>query len=430
MSDEKKDVKGGAEKEAAEKESGSEKVPEEKKEGSKTMLYALAAVVVIGAAAILAALTLSGPGGTEGPNDAEVLGAALEVSRTHMDQVESLMKVKISRSDGTIERDGTYHVIFPIEGSAELETFDVFLDEALELSGVGLNGNFKKPDEFITVPDQKSALEKCAQMFADHEGGPTKLLVLDRLNDTSWMKTKKAVIPKALKCNDIDYPYSLEIGDGYLTISIGNASGTSNFDQGVVAKGVTIPAEDVSEGVAIYISHSIDKKLSYSYVPQPKITFDVYDPSMMLTYNITSVPVLVWNCKFVMEKTLATAEMNGSVPYGTEEMIIKTLSCMYNNGMPEELCEPLGVVRDENGTIQTHLPAEYLFLIRETGMESCKPDNETILLEVFHAPGSEASEDQRWVLDQVEKDFGEYMDMKYYCMGEADECMDLLMEPE
>ncbi|MBN2518235.1 MAG: FKBP-type peptidyl-prolyl cis-trans isomerase [Candidatus Altiarchaeota archaeon] len=209
------------------------------------------------------------------------------------------------------------------------------------------------------------------------------------------------------------------------------------FDEAVLgmrlgeAKTVTIPPEKAYglEGESIHELAgktlvfdirllSINEDLEPEPEPVDK-TYDVYDPTKTKEYGIKGVPTVVWNCKYTKEGSLVLGEGTEYNP-GVEKANLMLLSCIFNQAAPEELCKPLGVVKDENGTIRTTGGKELLVSLGKTGLDSCKPTGKTAL-EVFYSPSCPDCDAQRSVVEEVAGEFGGSLEVTYYCVADSTE---------
>jgi hypothetical protein len=162
-------------------------------------------------------------------------------------------------------------------------------------------------------------------------------------------------------------------------------------------------------------------------VPEEVKYYDVYDPSLRDLYGIEGVPTVVWNCKYKVARTLALAELNGSKPAGTEKTNIETMACLFNEGAPKELCGSMGISLNETTNEIFITPpnqefvSQLLFSAIRTGQESCKPEKGS-KLEVFYQPDCPECDAQKGVLNEVAGDFGDELNITYYCLGDAVRC--------
>lgn len=407
------EVKGKAE------EKKTEKVEKkEDKSGNKTSVFMILGIIVI---LIGIAVLMFLPSGGEAPsNDAEVIASALEFSRGAMQAAEDYQNITISRDSAEITRDDTtYLVTFSIT-QGNFSEFGVVLNKNLELVEVGLDGDYKDLNTFINVNSPINPFQTCAKWFNENDAIP-------KLVSTWYEGTTKQryllVLPKTLECNGVEYPYSLEIGDGYITTTLNNYYFTNGFNKGIAVNTMTIPKEDMEQGVFVYVDRVGIGKLAYSYQLKDKSSayFDDFAGDLITDYSITVVPAIVWNCKFVNIGTKATGELNGTFTPGSEELALKTFACIFNKGEPEDVCSAIGIVRDEEGKISTSISPEYLLTMYETGLDSCKPDD-ALRAEVFYTPECLDCENQRRVLDKVAEDFGDSMELTYYCSASEEVC--------
>jgi|GEM_PF-2553906 len=161
---------------------------------------------------------------------------------------------------------------------------------------------------------------------------------------------------------------------------------------------------------------------SLSDLPVEK-EFDVYEPGLRDAYNITGTPTTVWNCKFKKAGSFATGELTGEFESGKEFDALTKLTCIFNEGVPEELCSSYGVTVDENGTIKTTGDKEFLLTLSKTPQESCKDGNKT-LLQVFYQPVCEDCDIQKPIIEQLKAEFGDYLDVEYHCIGGTEQCLE------
>ncbi len=351
--------------------------------------------------------------------DAKVAAQALKEASEAFSALQSSGIIVDSSSPLVSSVGDTYLVRFPVL-SKNFTYFDVTLNSNLSVIYLGLDGSKEDPRAFVLKYKELTPLQKCAKMFNEREVIPN--IIAKWYNGTARL-TFILTPARILTCNGQNYTYSLEIGDGYVktTLYSGNQGHyfVSGFNKGIVEKGVSIPSTDLERGVFLYATRIEPYKLSFSYelINNGSMRYDKYDPSLEEEYNITSVPRLVWNCKYVLGRTLATAELNGSVEKGRELGVLKTLTCIYNNGIPRDLCSSIGITPSLNHTIQSTIPIEYFFSMYQTYNPPCKPDNETTLLQVFHSPDSIASRDQRPIIEELKREFGKHLKVEYYCVA-------------
>jgi len=169
-------------------------------------------------------------------------------------------------------------------------------------------------------------------------------------------------------------------------------------------------------------------RYSYELAEESQMKFDAYDTELALSYNVTTVPRLIWNCQAGIRKTLALAELRGEVPSGTEFQVLVTLTCLYNNAEPKEICQSLGITRAEDGTVVgAQIPNEYIISnLYKTGEMSCVPSDNTSVLQAFYSPDSEASLAQRALVEELDKLFGDSLSVEYYCVGDDETCKKLV----
>jgi hypothetical protein len=294
----------------------------------------------------------------------------------------------------------------------------------MSLIGVGFDGEIMDASLFIKMQQGLNQFQKCAKIFNENDAIPK--LISTWYNGTTRHRYIMT-IPKTLNCNGMDYPYSLQISDGRITTTINGYYFTNGFTEGIATQEMSIPAEDVEKGVYVYVDRVGPFKLRHSYELRDKsdVAFDAAAGSLISDYSIQVVPSLVWNCKFVNAGTKATGELNGTFMPGSEEIALKTFACIFNNGMPEDICSQVGIVRDENGSISAGIPAEYYLTMYETGLESCK-EGDVTKLEVFYAIDCPDCINQRRILEKVAQDLDEYLDVTYYCADDSEACEALI----
>jgi hypothetical protein len=413
---------------AAKNESSAAKneTPPEIEQPRSIMLYviiAFAALIVI--AGLM--LVMSPPG----RSDAEVSGSAIAAASDAMTLSENSNGFVILRTQGLISKNESYYLVsFPIIESEEYSAFDVMLDSELNLKYMGLDGKMKTPQAFVASQTviSANALQECARQF--NEQFVVAQLISENYNKTSRIRAIYDA-PKTLNCDGTDYPYSLEIGDGYAKTTINGSYTKSGFTKGIVTTETRIPESAIFGGVYIYVDVVGPGKLALSFqsIKDSPVAYDAYNANLIFDFKLDQInrfPALVWNCKDVVTATLATAELNGTVARGTEELMLKKFACMFNNGEPQELCGPLGIVRGENGTINIDIPTSYALNIARTGLESCRPEDGVVRVDAFYPLNCSDCINQRLILDRVAAEFGDSIELTYYCVGMREDCQPLL----
>ena len=287
--------------------------------------------------------------------------------------------------------------------------------------------------ENVTQGSITDEFARCARLAnIDPQYGFIKKLVSDFYNGTK-RTTFVYGMPKRLNCTLpngtwYDLPYSLEIGDGYIKTTLGGQMSSANFTKGIVVQAVSIPAEDMEKGIYLYIQRPQQGNLGYVYevINESALKFDDYNPKLAKSFNVMSVPSLVFNCKHVYvqrtdlpEIKIRNATTGQLESVHSEEALIRTLACAFNNGKPESACSQLDLVNSE-GTIS--LPVEVALRVYETTQDSCRPDNNTLDVKAFYSVDCPACEKQRKIVDDLAVEFGDSMDLTYYCMGDSSEC--------
>ncbi len=288
-------------------------------------------------------------------------------------------------------------------------------------------------NQTVTQGSITDEFARCARLAnIDPQYGFIKKLVSDFYNGTK-RTTFVYGMPKTLNCTLpngtwYDLPYSLEIGDGYIKTTLGGQMSSANFTKGIVVQAVSIPADDMAKGVYLYIQRPQQGNLGYGYevINESALKFDDYDPKLAKSLDIIVVPSLVFNCKQVYiqrtdmpEIRVRNAATGQFEPVLSEEALLRTLLCAFNNGKPESACSQLDLVNSEG---KISLPPEVALRVYQTTQDSCRPDNETIDLKAFYTVDCPACEEQRKIVDDLAAEFGESMDLTYYCMGSSSEC--------
>lgn len=400
----------------------------EESNSKTTMLIALGAIIVIAAIGIF---LLSSNGGDGRYSDAEVLSKATQLADGAMRIAESERGIDILPSQAKVTSNSTNYLIsMPVEGSEEYAAFDVLLDLELKNPYVGFDGKLTSIDNFMGLQQGLDVIQKCAK--AVNERDFIQNLVLRWYEGTS-KQMFITTIPKTIECEGTNYTYSLEIGDGHIKTTLYDDHGQghyvkSSFAKGIVQGGVVLPASAIQKGVFVYVNRVRPYKLAYTYQLRDKsiVTYDAYGGPLVSTYNISAVPSLVWNCKYVNVGSKALAERNGSVVSGTEEYALATLACIFNKGQPSEICSQLGILQNENGDINAQIPTDYALTMYQTALSSCKPDNNTVKVEAFYTLDCPDCDAQRAILEDLSDAFGEYMNLTYYCIGKQDKCQSFI----
>jgi hypothetical protein len=401
-----------------------------KAEKTKSMGYLIPAIIILVLIAVAAVVVSMPPQPSEGGiSDELVVQMALDASASAMDVAESKNNLSISRN-GTVGASGSgYDVAFRVVGSEQYEGFHVVLDSGLNLLRLGFDDQLMDKENFINKQQGPNELQRCAKIFNEREVIPKWIQNL-QVNTTSPHRYILS-ISKNLICNNKTYSYSVKIEDGRVTTTIDRYYLTSSFKEGIVAQGVEIPMEDIQKGVFLMADNVPPGKIAFSYELREEgaLHFDGYKPQLAKDYNVTRIPTLVWNCKNARIGTLASVELNGSVAPGSERDQLTFLSCMFNAGEPKGLCESLGVVVGENGTIENIeglVDPKMFFAMYKTFEEPCKPEGNRTLLEVFYSPDCTTCGAQRPILDGVEGLFGGQLEVKYWCVGDKQRCINLI----
>lgn len=298
------------------------------------------------------------------------------------------------------------------------------------------SGNHVTPLSNVTVTNNQSAslmFERCAQLVnleyiksavSDHYNGSTR--------DTFVLTPPRNLTCTADNGTSITSSYSIEIEDGFVKTTINGHSAINNFTKGIVIKGITIPTEDIAKGIFLYVERPRQGNLGYSYELRNNsvITFDAYDPQLLSDYKIrvyknVPVPTVVWNCKQayaqrpdmpnIQIRNPKTGNLTQPLP---ESVLLKTLTCAFNNGQPPSACPHFATV---NGSVT--LPPEAALHLYLTNSSSCNPGNNTIKVQAFYAPDCANCTKQRAILEELKSQFGSNMDLKYYCVGTASDCL-------
>ena len=271
-----------------------------------------------------------------------------------------------------------------------------------------------------------NAFQYCAGKF--NEQGIIGPLVQQFYNGTG-ARTYIMTMPKVIDCNNVNYTYSFEIGDGYAKTIINGYFAKSNFKTGIVTAGIIVPEDVVAQSVYVYITRTAPGKLTYNYQIKSEsiVRFDAYGVPLVKKYGIKDVPTLVWNCKFASVGTKVPEELNGTIQKGTEKKVLATLACIFNDGVPESICSQLGVNLTANNSISAQIPQDYIVsMYHIVNGTSCKPDNTTLGLDAFYTIDCPDCDTQRQVLNELAQTFGRYLNLTYYCLGPQDQCENLI----
>jgi hypothetical protein len=151
------------------------------------------------------------------------------------------------------------------------------------------------------------------------------------------------------------------------------------------------------------------------------MTFDRYDPELAEGYGIEKYPSLIYNCEY-----LKLGQFNEE---NIEMDAIAKLTCVTNKGLPKDLCEDLGITVGEDGNLKTTDPTinEVLKSFQKLTQESCKPENSTVI-QAFYSQDCDNCKAQKELLDKLDNDFGDYLNISYYCVGEEEYCQSHLAE--
>ncbi|MBN2517861.1 MAG: FKBP-type peptidyl-prolyl cis-trans isomerase [Candidatus Altiarchaeota archaeon] len=138
------------------------------------------------------------------------------------------------------------------------------------------------------------------------------------------------------------------------------------------------------------------------------VNYDVYDPTLIDVYGITQIPTLVWDC---------VAKKSGQLSSGE----VKTISCLLNKAEPEEVCGSEGISIIDGKLSASSDQKDLLDSLDRTGQDSCKTDG-VLSLYAFHGPDCPDCEAQREALYEVSGDFGESLNITFYCSGDSVRC--------
>jgi len=278
---------------------------------------------------------------------------------------------------------------------------------------------------------QMNAFQYCAKGF--NEGAIIKSLVNDYYEGTG-SKTYILTMPKVISCDGTNYTYSFELGDGFAKTRINGNFVKSTFKTGIVAKGISVSEAETSQGIYVYLSRISPGVLSYSYglIENSIFNYDKYATQVVLEkYAITKVkalPAVIFNCKQAYVGVMIDDPIKNNFLPDAEKLMLETLSCIFNEGVPEGICSELGIIPQigpDGKKVITNATLPQAFALKSyiTSADSCKPDNETTTVEVFYTPDCKECSEQRPILEAVGREFGDSLDITYYCVGDKEECL-------
>lgn len=158
--------------------------------------------------------------------------------------------------------------------------------------------------------------------------------------------------------------------------------------------------------------------------PQPaqgaadNATFDYYDQKLKESYNITRYPAVVWNCEFAKQATYSDLTV--------EEDALKKITCVVNKAEPTGICNQLGI-RFDNATNRLTTSDSSLSGLLSTlkkieSSSPCAPGSNKALLQAFYTQNCSECDKQKSLLERLKNEFGSYIDLRYYCVGDETYC--------
>ncbi len=151
----------------------------------------------------------------------------------------------------------------------------------------------------------------------------------------------------------------------------------------------------------------------------PNMTFDRYDPELREEYGLTHFPAIVWNCEFKKPGKMSNTTF--------EEEALYKLACIMNDAEPQELCLSHEIFYDENAgkvsTTDQDIDDILNGIARIENSTACGPEGSVTTVQVFYPQTCESCAEQKPLLDKLEQDFGEHLDISYYCVGGEDYCV-------
>jgi len=320
--------------------------------------------------------------------------------------------------------------------------------------GIKLAEGIYAPQIFIHVPERwmnsmftKLYLQdadglKYFRMFDTNE--TDKFYPAVKVYEITYPSEIPKINPNAAKTGDIveaDYTGRLEngtvfdtsIGSTPLKFTIGSQQVIPGFEEAVIgmevgqSKMVTIPPEKAYGYSGSPLSNktlvfditvvSINKE---TVVPTDvNMTYDYYNPSLKDLYNLDRYPSVVWDCG-VVKFGLASSGVS-------EEEALAKITCALSKGQPEDVCGALKVGVNSEGKItgiSKELQAVMSKMFKITGVESCPVAANTSLIQAFYTKDCPECATQKAALDAVEAMFGGYLKVDYYCVGDAEYCVE------
>ncbi len=145
------------------------------------------------------------------------------------------------------------------------------------------------------------------------------------------------------------------------------------------------------------------------------ITFDYYDPSLPETYNLNNFPSIVWNCQYKKIAKMSDPEL--------EMDVLRKITCILNKAEPKEICEPLGITYSDGSiTADLNITGVLRTIKKLDNTTPCAPGENRSLLQVFYTKVCPVCEEQKPLLDQLAEEFGDYVNISYYCVGDESYC--------
>jgi asparagine N-glycosylation enzyme membrane subunit Stt3 len=378
--------------------------------------------------------------------------------------------------------DGSQEMKF-ISPSCEIKDYDEVMTGGSELKTVGYSVRLAEdavaPQVFVHIP-QKWSHSMFTELYLRDAMGLKYFDIIEEAVSTEVIKdgkTRTQNIYPSVKIYKINYPdeipepgvqeqpasetaakagdsvaveytgrlsngtvFDTSDGRGPLEFVLGVGQMIEGFDEAVLGmelgekKNVTLPPEKAYgssvghrlQNETLIFDIELVKINERSIVESPEpledafelnMSFDYYEPALIDGYGIVGYPSLVWNCEYMR---LGQAESPA-----LEKDALYKLSCIFNNGLPQDVCEGYGIiVEDGKLTSSDTTIRDLLGGVGRVSEESCGPVNGTSTLQAFYSDKCSGCEDQKPILDALANDFAEYLDLSYYCAGAEAYCLE------
>jgi len=145
------------------------------------------------------------------------------------------------------------------------------------------------------------------------------------------------------------------------------------------------------------------------------MTFDYYNAELNSAYTANRFPLLVWGCQY---------KRFGMV--GDDLDALRKLTCIMTKGEPLDVCGAAGIVF-QNGKVAAGNEEEQKYLralsssLFKTDMEPCALPG-SMTLQAFYSKSCSQCALQKSALDTIASEFGDYLDISYYCAGDDTYC--------